>query len=89
MYLIMIQPLFEKLHEQFLNYQLYIKDKDLTTYHAMKDILFLFKHHSIKTHWGSRVHLHVFLTSALEGCEWWASHTGHLTPWKEPPVPIW
>jgi len=34
------------------------------------------------------IYLHVFLTSALDGCEWTASRPGRFIPGKEPPVSI-
>jgi hypothetical protein len=33
--------------------------------------------------------MHIFLTSALVGCEWSASLPGLLTLGKDPPLPIW
>jgi hypothetical protein len=36
--------------------------------------------HAMKTYGGVEVHLHAFLTSTLEGDEWWTWQPGHFTP---------
>jgi hypothetical protein len=38
------------------------------------------EHYAMKAYWGSEGKLHTFLTSALDGGEWSASHTGCFTP---------
>jgi hypothetical protein len=42
----------------------------------------------MKAHGVVDVYIHVFLTSALVGCEWSFSRPGRFTPGKEPPEPI-
>jgi hypothetical protein len=42
----------------------------------------------MSVHEGVEVQVYVFLTSALEGCEWSASRPSHLTPAKEPVILI-
>jgi hypothetical protein len=39
----------------------------------------LIKRHAMKTYWGAKVQFHSFLTSALDGGEWSASHPGRFT----------
>jgi hypothetical protein len=36
----------------------------------------------MKTYWGMEIYLHAFLTSALDGGEWWASRPVRFTPKK-------
>jgi hypothetical protein len=44
-------------------------------------VLFLLtEHHAMKGYWGVEVPLHTFLTSALDGGEWSASHPGRFAP---------
>jgi hypothetical protein len=40
----------------------------------------VFKYHAIRTYGEVETQLHTFVTSALEGGEWSASHTGYFTP---------
>jgi hypothetical protein len=47
--------------------------------------LCLIKHHVMKTYWGVDVQLHSFITSALGGGEWSASHPGRFTPSERAP----
>jgi hypothetical protein len=42
----------------------------------------------MKAYAGVDVYIHIFLTSALDRCEWSASRPGRFTPGKELPVPI-
>jgi hypothetical protein len=39
----------------------------------------------MKTYGGVHVYIHIFLTSALDGGEWWASRPGRLTPGERAP----
>jgi hypothetical protein len=41
----------------------------------------------MKTHRGTEVQLHEYLTSALDGGEWSASHSGRFTPGEKATVP--
>jgi len=43
----------------------------------------------MKTYWGVKVQLHVFLTSALDGGEWSASHPGRFTTRERAPGIHW
>jgi hypothetical protein len=43
---------------------------------------FLTEHHAMKAYWGVEVYLHAFFTSELDGDEWSASCSGHLT-WED------
>jgi hypothetical protein len=47
------------------------------------------KHRTIKGHGGVDVLIHVFLTLALIGGEWWASCPGHFTSRKRAPGAHW
>jgi hypothetical protein len=47
--------------------------------------LCLTKYHAMKTIGGVEVQLHAFLTSALDGGEWSASHPGCFTPGERAP----
>jgi hypothetical protein len=40
----------------------------------------------MKTYRRVEVELHMFLTSALDGGEWWASRPGRFTPGERAPV---
>jgi hypothetical protein len=42
--------------------------------------LYLSKHYAMKAYRGMDVYTHVFLTSALVGCEWSASRPSRFTP---------
>jgi hypothetical protein len=42
----------------------------------------------MKTYWGVEIQLHAFLTSALDGGEWSASHPGRFTPREIPWYPL-
>jgi hypothetical protein len=50
---------------------------------------FLTEHHAMKVYWGVKVQLHAFLTSALDGGEWSASHHGRFTPRERAPGTHW
>jgi len=54
----------------------------LTKYHAMEAYPFLIKCLTIKTYGVLKVQLHEFLTLALHGGEWLASHPNHFSPGK-------
>jgi hypothetical protein len=43
----------------------------------------------MKSYWGVEVQFHVFLTSALDGCEWSASRAGRFTPKERDPGTHW
>jgi hypothetical protein len=43
----------------------------------------------MKTYWGVEAELHVFLTSALDGGEWSASHSGRFTCRERAPLTGW
>jgi hypothetical protein len=47
------------------------------------------QHHTMKAYWVVQVQLHVFLTSALDGGEWSASHPGCFTPRVRYPGTHW
>jgi hypothetical protein len=46
----------------------------------LKLFLCLTKHHTMETYGGMDVQLHVFITSALDGGKWSASHPSYFTP---------
>jgi hypothetical protein len=50
--------------------------------------LCLINYHPVKTYEGVEVEFHPFLTSAIDGSEWLASHSGRLSPVKEPRCPL-
>jgi len=52
-------------------------------------VLFLTKHHAMKTYWGAEVWLPAFLTSALDGGELSASRPGRFTPKERAPGTHW
>jgi hypothetical protein len=43
---------------------------------------------AMKAYKGSRLWLHSYLTSALNGCEWSTSRLGHFTPGKTVLLPM-
>jgi hypothetical protein len=47
------------------------------------------KHYTMKAYWGVEVQIHIFLTSALAGGEWSASHPCHFTPGERAPGTHW
>jgi hypothetical protein len=47
------------------------------------------KHHTMKTYRGVEVQIHIFLTLALDGGEWSASHFGHFILGERAPGIHW
>jgi hypothetical protein len=63
--------------------------KDIRVKEAVNLSLCLTKHYAIKTYWGVEVQLHAFLTSAIDGGVWSASHPGRFTPKERAPCTHW
>jgi hypothetical protein len=40
------------------------------------------QHYAMKMYGGVDINLHIFITLALDGGKWSASHASHLNPWK-------